>query len=68
LKETINQIKLGILGLIGVKTGDEMRSQDENSSQGTKLVFSPKLVLMGFTTPVLDLPSLCALIAAHILC
>jgi hypothetical protein len=46
------------------KLGMKWESQDENSLQGTtKLVFSPKLVLMGFSTPILDLPYLCALIA-----
>jgi hypothetical protein len=63
--------KRKLKGLIVVETGDEMRSQDENSSQGTTklVVFSLKLVLMGFSTPVfLDLPYPCALIAAHILC
>jgi hypothetical protein len=40
--------------------GEEMKSQDENSTvgkeQGTKLVFPLKLLLTGGSQPVLDLP------------
>jgi len=42
------------------KVGEEMKSQDENSTvgkeQGTKLVFPLKLLLTGGSQPVLDLP------------
>ncbi len=35
------------------KTKEEIKSQDEN---GTILVFSPKLVLIGFSPPIKNLP------------
>jgi hypothetical protein len=44
-------------------TRDEIKSQDENSlkemNERIKLVFSPKLVLTGVSSPVLDLPYMC---------
>ncbi len=62
---------VGILDPSFTKTGDKMRSQDENGTQdknlkkkgkkkeGIKLVFSPKLVLPGVSPLVLDSPYLC---------
>jgi hypothetical protein len=62
--------KLGPSGPSFAKTGDEVRSQGENSTHWereggaikehrTELVSSPKLVLNGVSPPVLDLPYLC---------
>ncbi len=43
------------------RTGDEMRSKAvHRGKKGTKLVFSPKLVLRGVSSSVLDLPYLLA--------
>jgi hypothetical protein len=44
-----------------VKTGDELRSQDENNTHGkikhgTKLIFSPKFVLKGVASQFCILP------------
>jgi hypothetical protein len=53
--------KLGILGPSFFRTGDEMRNKAvHRGKQGTKLVFSPKLVLRGVSSSVLDLPYLLA--------
>jgi len=62
--------KLGPSGPSFSKTGDEVRSQGENSTHWeregwekkehrTELVSSPKLVLNGVSPPVLDLHYLC---------
>jgi len=51
--------KLGLLGPNFVKTGDELKNQDENSAvkkEGTQTVSLSKLFLTGVSSPVLDLP------------
>ncbi len=69
--------KLGILDPPSfTKTGDKMKSQDENGTQdknlkiekkeGIKLVLAPKLVLAGVSPLVLDSLYLCAFNAPHI--
>jgi hypothetical protein len=60
---SIKDPKLGVLGISFVKTRDEIKSEDEKCTrlkelEGTKLVFSPKLVLTGVSTPVLNFSSL----------
>jgi hypothetical protein len=48
-------IKLGLLGPSFAKIGDRIKNQDENSieekKEGTKLVFSPILVLREVSSP-----------------
>jgi hypothetical protein len=65
-------IKYPTLGLLGPSfffsgTGDEITSENENRTydfyfifkQGTKLVFSARLILQGVSPPVLNLPYPC---------
>jgi hypothetical protein len=61
--------KLGVLGPSFFRTGDEMRSKAiHRGKQGTKLVFSPKLVLRGGFIVSFGFALLaCALTAAHTL-
>lgn len=66
---SIKYPKWGLLGPSFAKS--KMRSQDENSActgekQGTKLVFSAKLVLMGVFTLRFGFAFTCELTAAHI--
>jgi hypothetical protein len=77
LELSVMSAKLGILDPPSfTKTGDKMKSQDENGTQdknlkiekkeGIKLVLAPKLVLAGVSPLVLDSLYLCAFNAPHI--
>lgn len=59
LEICIKHPKLGLLGPNFVKTGDELKNQDENSAvkkEGIQTVSLSKLFLTRISYPVLDLP------------
>jgi hypothetical protein len=37
-----------------ISTGKKNKKEEEEEEEGTKLVFSPNLFLMGISSPVLD--------------